>query len=265
MIRRLSVALALVAAIAAPLRADLKYTTHSELKPATVTDPQPVNPVLAMLGGPITQQLLPSGSADTVYIVTEKGMRTEYVKGGMNNQPEGTILLAMVNGDLIGLNTKDKTYWKSTIQAVANVLQSAGIQPDVKVTPSSEATTIAGVPATRSNFDVNIPLPIPEQMRAQLPPGMPTAISLSGEIWYAASTSAFAKYVGVASRLGQALAGMGLGKLFGGGIVMRQVMRSQVFNGKQLETEVTKIGEEAAPADAFDIPADYKEVPSPIK
>jgi len=265
MTRRLSIALALVATLAAPLRADLKYTAHSELKPATVTDSQPANPMLTMLGGQITQQMLPNGSADTVYIVTEKGMRTEYIKGGMNQQAEGTVLLAMTNGDLIQLNTKDKTYWRSTTQALTNVVQSAGIQLDVKVTPTSEATTIAGVRATRSNFEINIPLPIPEQMRAQLPPGVPTGFSLSGEVWYAASTPAFERYTVVASRMGQALAGMGLGKLLQGGIVMRQVMRSQVFNGQQLETEVTKIGEEAAPADAFDIPADYKEVPSPIK
>jgi hypothetical protein len=58
---------------------------------------------------------------------------------------------------------------------------------------------------------------------------------------------------------------VGLAKLLQGGIVMRQILRSALFGGRQLETEVTKIGEEAAPPDAFDVPADFKEVPSPVR
>ena len=53
---------------------------------------------------------------------------------------------------------------------------------------------------------------------------------------------------------------MGLEKLVQGGIVLRQVMR---FSGVQLESVVTAISEEDAPATLFTIPADYKEVPAP--
>src|SRR5215467_14290690 len=101
MTRRLLIVLAILSAVAQPLRADLKYSTHSELKPATAADPEPANPMLGMLGAQITQQMLPNGSADTLYIVTEKGLRVEFVKGGMNQQPEGSVILAMANGDLI--------------------------------------------------------------------------------------------------------------------------------------------------------------------
>jgi hypothetical protein len=46
---------------------------------------------------------------------------------------------------------------------------------------------------------------------------------------------------------------------------MRQVTRSELFAGRQLEMIVTRIGEETVPAGDFSVPADYKEVPSPIK
>jgi hypothetical protein len=264
MTRRLLIGLALLLAAAQPLRADLKYSTHSELKPATVADPEPPNPILAMLGPQIMQQMLPSGSADTVYIVTDKGMRTEFVKGGMNQLTEGSVLLVMANGDVVQLNTKDKTYWKATLQAFSDMVQRVGIQPEVTLNPTSESATIQGIRSARSNFQISIPLPIPDQMRSQMPPGFPAAFTMTGEIWYA--TSPFERYVAMNSRLGLAMGGgVGLAKLLQGGIVMRQVLRSSLFGGRQLESEVTKIGEEPAPADAFDIPADYKEVASPVR
>jgi len=263
MMRKSFAALVLVLTVAAPLRADLKYTTHTELKPATAAEAEAPNPMLGMLGGQMAQQLLPNGPADTVYIINEKGVRTEYVKGGMSMNPEGSISLTMTNGDLIQLNPKDKTYWKSTAQQLNAMMQATGMQPEVTVKPTEETATIAGVRTKRSTFAINIPLPIPEQMRSQLPAGFPTALTMSGEAWLA--TAPFEKYVAVSSKMAQFASGMGLNKLMENGIVMRQVLRSQVFGGQQLEVVVTKIGEETSPAGLFEIPADYKEVPSPIK
>lgn len=263
MMRKAFVALVLVASVAAPLRADLKYTTHTEMKPSTSADAQPANPMLGMLAGQMVQQLLPDGAADTVYIVSDKGMRTEYLKGGMSTNAEGTITLTMTNGDLIQLNPKDKTYWKSTAQQMTAMMQQAGMQPEVTMKTTGETATVASVHTKRSTFQISIPLPIPEQMRSQLPPGFPTALTMSGEAWLA--TAPFEKYVAVISKMAQFNSGMGLNKLMESGLVMRQVLRSEILGGQQLEMVVTKIGEEASPAGAFDIPSDYKEVPSPIK
>jgi len=41
-------------------------------------------------------------------------------------------------------------------------------------------------------------------------------------------------------------------------------MRGGMYGDQEIEMVVTKIGEEAAPADAFEIPAGYKEVPPRI-
>ena len=75
-------------------------------------------------------------------------MRAEFVKGGMSGQPEGTILLTMNTGEVIQLNPKNKTYWKSTMTDMAAMMQSLGMQPEVTVTPARETATVAGVQAT---------------------------------------------------------------------------------------------------------------------
>ena len=96
-----------------------------------------------------------------------------------------------------------------------------------------------------------------------MPPGVPTAIVMSGEMWSA--TTPFEKYLPTWAKAAPLLGGMGLGKLMANGITMRQVVRSDLFGGQQLEMAVTQIGEETMPAGLFAIPADFKEVPSPIK
>jgi hypothetical protein len=48
------------------------------------------------------------------------------------------------------------------------------------------------------------------------------------------------------------------------GLALKTVMRGGMYGDQEIEMVVTKIGEEAAPADAFEIPAGYKEVPPRI-
>src|SRR5262245_986859 len=114
MTRKFIVALVvLTVVVAAPLRADLKYTTHTEIKASTAPAGAPAaNPLVTMLAAQFTKQMLPNGAADTVYLISEKGVRTEYVKGGMNMETEGTVTLLFANGDFVHLNPQEKTYWK---------------------------------------------------------------------------------------------------------------------------------------------------------
>jgi hypothetical protein len=59
------------------------------------------------------------------------------------------------------------------------------------------------------------------------------------------------------------MGGMGMDKIMSEGLMLKQVMRSDFFGGKQFELTATQIGEEAADAALFEIPAGLKEVPSP--
>ncbi len=56
------------------------------------------------------------------------------------------------------------------------------------------------------------------------------------------------------------MSAMGFDKIAQGGLVLRQTLQMMGF---QLDSAVTQIGEEAAPPNAFEIPADFKEVPMP--
>jgi hypothetical protein len=56
------------------------------------------------------------------------------------------------------------------------------------------------------------------------------------------------------------MTGMGFDKMSQGGLVLRHTMQ---LTGFEMRANVTQIGEEAGVEAAFDIPADYKEVPMP--
>lgn len=55
----------------------------------------------------------------------------------------------------------------------------------------------------------------------------------------------------------------GMDELQAHGFIMRMVRRTSATPAYEVESVVTKIAEEPAPAGAFDIPVDYKEVVSP--
>jgi hypothetical protein len=59
------------------------------------------------------------------------------------------------------------------------------------------------------------------------------------------------------------LASLGLDKLPTQGLALRTVIRGAIFGDQELESVVTKIGEEKVAASVFEIPAGYTEVPAP--
>jgi hypothetical protein len=266
MTRKLIAAVLVVLGTVAPLRADLKYTTRTEFTPAppAPADAPPPNAVLAMIGSQVTRQLLPGGPIETTIYVSDKATRTEYVKGGTGQYHEGTTTLLMADGTFVVMSPTDRTYWKAPPQSAGATAQLAGIQPQVASVATGESKAIAGVNAKRTTFDISIDLPIPEPIKSQLPPGFPSSITMSGDVWLA--TSPFEKYLPILSKNAEAMgAQLGLGKVLAGGIPMEAVIRSAAFGDQQLEVHVTSIADETVASSLFDIPADYKEVPGPIR
>ena len=97
------------------------------------------------------------------------------------------------------------------------------------------------------------------EAKGALPPGSPAVMKRTGEIWIAADR--YTQYAPMAFRSNSGLASLGMTKLLREGLVLRSVLRSPSFGGKEIETIVTSIAEEPAPANAFEIPAGYKLVP----
>ena len=255
-IRKTVIACGLVLLASAQASAELKYTLHMEVKKSDAPATPGANPIVVMMGERMRAQILPEGAADLVYIIGEKGTRVEYLQAAMG-QPAGTVALAQPDGTLLVLNAKDRTYWRTSTQAAAAAAQAAGIAPRATAKPTGEFDTVAGVKCERVLVDVQFDLPIPEAARATLPPDFPTVLAMTGQSCVARDR--FQKYGELAakSKVADFVAAMGLGKIVLGGIVMRQLI---TMAGTDILSTVTAIGEEAVPAELFEVPAGYTEI-----
>jgi hypothetical protein len=203
--------------------------------------------------------MVPSGGADMVYTVGERGVRVEYLQAAMG-QPAGTIVLARANGDVFALNPAEKTYWKVAMPDVAGAMAQAGMVPRISMKRTGEFADVAGVRGERVAFEWSIDIPIPEEARASLPAGFPASISMTGDNWV--STDRYQQYAKMfkGNKMVDFLAALGLEKLALEGIVLRSVVR---MAGVEMHGEVTKIAEEEVPASLYEIPEGFKEVPQP--
>ena len=251
-------AFVIVAIASTPLRAELKYTTHLEIK-KTAPPAQPVNPMIGIMGDAVMKQMVPEGAADLVYLVGEKGARVEYLQPAMG-LPAGTINLITLDGTMAILNPKEKTYWKTTTAETLEKMKAAGVPtPDIAVKKTGQTETVAGAKCEVVTFDWKMALPIPEGARASLPPDFPSTLAMTGDS--CVTTDSYKSYADVINKGANAMmAAMGFDKIAQGGIALRQTL---AMAGFEMRMTVTQIGEEPAPEHAFEIPADYKEVPMP--
>ena len=252
-------AVCLSSVVTVPLSADLKYTQHMQVQKSATASDQPVNPMLGMMADAVMKQMVPGGEADVVYLVGEKGARIEYMQAAMG-QAAGTITLFSPDGTLAFLNPKEKTYWKTTVQSALDGMKSAGVPtPEVTAKRTGQFDTVAGAKCEVITFDWKMNLPIPESARASLPPDFPTTLNMTGDS--CTTTDEYQKYAEIVAKGANAMmSAMGFDKIAQGGLILRQKM---LLMGFEMKSTVTQIAEEAAPANAFDIPADYKEVPMP--
>ena len=168
----------LVTLVSAPLRAELKYTMRMEMKKSDAAPAAP-NPMLAMMSEQMMKQLLPNGSGEMIYVIGEKGTRMELTQPAMG-QPGGSINIAKPDGTLFVIDPQNKTYWKSTTNNAAEQMKAAGITPEVTAKKTGQSDTVAGLKCDVVAFDWKMPLPIPEQARASLPPDFPTVLTMNG-------------------------------------------------------------------------------------
>jgi Domain of unknown function (DUF4412) len=255
--RKLIYAVTIACVCGTSLRAELKYTMKMEAHASTAPAAGPGNPMMAMIGNLVMGTLLPSGTTVTTFIVGEKGTRTEFDKPNGVVQAGGVTLLRP-DGTMVVLNPSEKTYWKS--KAPDASLMPGGMVPKVTTKATGEMSTVAGIRAERVVIEIHLALPLPEGM--QLPPGVPSELVIASDTWMSKTYAAYAKLSG--GLLGALGVGLGLDKQsMPEGFMVRSVMRSEIFGDQEIESVVTKIGEEKVAAALFDIPADYKEVPAP--
>ena len=257
--KQVFVALCVVALVSARVSAELKYTMHMEMKKLEAAPAPAANPLVGMVGDSVMKQLVPGGAADVVYLIGEQGARVEFRQAAMG-QAAGTVNLARPDGTLIVMNPTAKTYWKTTSQATMAAMQAAGVPiPEVTAKRTGQFETVAGVKCEVILFDWKMALPIPEAARASLPPDFPSVITMTGDSCTASEQ--YQTYAGIAAKSVSAmLAVMGFDKIAQGGLVLRQTMS---MAGVEMRSTVTQITEEPAAPAAFEVPADFKEIPMP--
>jgi hypothetical protein len=249
----------LLAALSAHLSAELKYTVHMDLKKAEGPGAQSTNPIVAMVGDGLLKQMVPEGGADLLYTIGDKGVRVEFQQAALG-QPAGTVSLSLLDGTMIVMSPKDKTYWKANADSIITAMRSS-TAPVAVAKPSAEFSTVAGMKCEVVAFSWKMDLPIPPSARASLPPDFPKSLDITGDMCL--MKEPFERYAEIAgkSKVPDVLAYMGLDTITKGSIVLRQNIR---LGAHELQAVVTKIGEEEAQAGSFDLPTDYKEVPSPV-
>ena len=231
-----------VAVCGASVQAELKYTMRMQLKPSTAPAAT-ADPSLTAIGGLVMDMIVPGGSSEITVLMGDRGTRLEASKG-LAGMPQGAVVLQRPDGSIVGIDHASKTYWKS---ASADL---AGIKATTKRT--GEYSTIGAEKVERVTF--RIELPLGEAMKSISP------IVIDGDAWVA---ERFKQYT--ATKTGKAPGALGLFQLADLGLSLRQVMRSRMFGDKEIESLVSNISEDAAPASLFEIPPGYKEVAGPGK
>ena len=228
--------------------------------------PDADNPI-AMMGQMVRQMMLPDGVVDMAVATDGQSVRTE-LHGRWMTMPQNAVLLSLAdraNTNYV-LDPAARTYYAIKIDAVKLPELPNGMvlpKPEVSVKPSGTFETIAGYRAEKVDVSWRMALPIPEGV--DLPPGMPTDVSLAIEMWCAPDVKMPAvNGMLTTGAIGQMLPGIGFDQIAKAcSFPMRSRVRLSMMPGYEMVTTVTQASQQPPAPDAFTIPAGYKEVPMP--
>ena len=255
MVRKLMVSAVLLLAAIVPLNAEVKYTMHMEARMAANAGNDP----MAQMAGPMMMQMFPAGGIDQVVLAGEHGVRSEQ-KQAFANMKAGMVTLIKTDGSMFMLDPSSKTYWKQPLMTSEAAGVMAGMKPDIKITKRGEFETINGMKAEHMVLSMTMALPGVDP--SQLPPGMSPDITMGYEVWM---TDAIKMPAGATNLASTAMKQFGMGnvkELNDGRMLLKGVLTTF---GVEIVMTATGFSNEVAAADLFEIPKDYKEVPSPIR
>jgi hypothetical protein len=245
----------LIALVAAPLRAELQYTIRIVARPSTVAPVAPPNPLMAMIGGLVVSTIAPEGGLELTITTGDKGTRVDYPKAYFTI-PAGGATIVRPDGSMVVLDLARHTYWMTTKPDLSSI--SGGGTPAVTIRKTGEFATVAGARSEHSTVEIRLSLPA--QLGTPLLEGIPSEIRLVGDIWIAAQYKAFSA---LSAGLLGGLESLGLDALNRDGLMMRSLLRGDLFGTQEIESVVTAIRETPAPASAFAIPPGFTEIPPP--
>ena len=244
-------ALAMMLVLVAPLSAELKYTSHTQVRTASGGDQ-----ISAMMGSMMAQAYPAEGVDQTVYM-GDQGTRTE-VKQAMAGMPAGTVLITKADGTKFGFDPAAKTFWK--VAAVSpNALGALGAQPSVKVSKTGQFETVNDMKAEKIVVTISIPLPGIDP--ANLPPGFPSELGLTMTAWLTDAVKAPKSQSALDLGALGGLAGGALKELAGDGrFAVKTLMQGL---GIEMETTTKDFSTVTVPVSMFVVPEGFKEIPAP--
>jgi hypothetical protein len=258
-----------VAAAAAPQSqaSGQQFVVKIDMQKAAGADAQDANNPLAMAGQMFRQMMLPDGAVEMAVMTDGQSVRTE-LRGRWLTMPSGTVMLKLAGQANAGyvLNPADKTYYVLKTDAVTMPELPNGMtlpKPEVSVKPGGTFETIAGYRAEKVDVSWRMAIPIPEGV--DVPPGLPTDVSLAIEMWCAPDLKMpEASGAMATSAIAKMMPGMGFDQIMNScSFPLRSRMRLSMMPGYEMLTTVTPGGNQAPSPDLFKIPAGYKEVPMP--
>ena len=237
---RISLTTFLLTFLAHAAYADLRYTTHMEVRPAPGAGRDARSAALTSM----LQTLMPP--IDTRTFVSRDAARVEILRRDAAGEIAGMVLLLRGATQTL-LDPDSHTYWLALRDSIADAASDA----EATFRRTGEFSTLLGHQVERVAFTVSLPFPAPP------PAGVPAVITLEGDLWL---SSGFSSYVRAVAPLAGNM--MDMLKDLPEGMVMRHVLRSADF-GYEVEYVVTELIEEPLPASLFQVPDGFQEIPAP--
>jgi len=216
------------------------------------------DPISQMAGGMLTQ-MFPAGGIDQTIVAGEKGMRSEQ-KQAFANMKAGAVTLIRPDGSTIMLDPSTKTYWKQPAISADVAAMMGGAAPEIKVAKRGVFETINGMKCEHLTLSMTIALPGLDP--SQLPPGMSPDLTMMYDVWLTDAIKVPAAASSLSATLVKQFGMSNVKELSDGRMMMKGVM---TMFGVQIAMTSSAVTTEDVAADFFEIPKDYKEVPSPIK
>ncbi len=267
--KRMLVAILLAVICTVPLvarqSAGMRYVMKMELQELKSEQPAASNPMAAMAVGQIKQMMFPEGAAEMEFLTDGQSVRTE-MHSQMATLPKGAIVLYPA-GQTEGyvLNTAEKTYY--VMKAPPAMTMPGGMtlpKPEIAIKPSGTFDTIVGHKAEKVNITWRMAIPVPEG--AEMPPGMPTELTMDIENWCAADVKIPAGAMRLMSGMAQSMPGLGLEDITKAcPFALRSSMRMSIIPGYAIVSNVTSADAATPAAEMFKVPAGYKEVQAPSR
>ncbi len=253
----------LVAAQSAPA-GNTRYVMKMELQPIAGQAPPDADSMSSMMVGMLKKTMMPEGSVEMEFVTDGQSARTE-MHNAMAMMPKGTVILYPAGqSDGYVLNVADKTYYVLKMPNAPVLPPGVTLpKPETSVKRSGTFDTIAGVRAEKVNILWRMAMPIPEG--AQVPPGVPTELSIDIESWCSADVKMPAAVSRMVNGAEMSMPGMGMDEILKAcPFAVRSRMRMSMMPGYEIVQTMTSVtGAEAASPDLYKVPAGYKEVPAP--